>query len=32
MANEVNIYDGSATTVKVQIRVTGGMTDPAPTE
>ena len=26
------VHDGSATTVKVQIRVTGGMTDPAPTE
>lgn len=26
------VHDGSATTVKVRIRVTGGMTDPAPTE
>ena len=26
------VHDGSATIVKVQIRVTGGMTDPAPTE
>ena len=26
------VHDGSATTVKVQIRVTGGMTAPAPTE
>lgn len=26
------VHDGSATTVKVQIRVTGGMTDPEPTE
>jgi hypothetical protein len=26
------VHDGSATAVKVQIRVTGGMTDPAPTE
>lgn len=26
------VHDGSATTVKVQIRVAGGMTDPAPTE
>lgn len=26
------VHDGSATTVKVQIRVEGGMTDPMPTE